>query len=80
MNWLWPRRLRSDATLPVRVGRLLHWLSLAVAGYAILFCWMAVYVEAGQNAKPVAALALGLILALLAALTGRALRYLFAGE
>jgi hypothetical protein len=77
MSWLWPRGLNEDATLTVRIGRLLHW---SFVGLAIIFATVSVVAGVGQRyAEPVFYVTVILIWFGFAML-GRGLRYLLARE
>lgn len=80
MNWLWPKAPRKDSNIVIRAGRLTHWLFVAAAVYAMIFGWVAMYTEAGENASIYSAVVTGLIMAVPLLLIGRGLRYLLAGE
>jgi hypothetical protein len=77
MSWLWPRGLNNDATLAVRIGRLLHW---SFVGLAIIFASVSLVAGVTQRyAEPVFYVTVILIWFGFAML-GRRLRYLLARE
>lgn len=44
----WPRVFASDVTTPVKVGRLLHWLGLAVGAACVCYgAFMVVFIMPG---------------------------------
>jgi hypothetical protein len=77
MSWLWPRGLNNDATLAVRIGRLLHW---SFVGLAIISASVSLVAAVTQQyVEPVFYVAVILIWFGFATL-GRGLRYLLARE
>jgi hypothetical protein len=77
MSWLWPRGLNNDATLAVRIGRLLHW---SFVGLAIIFASVSLVAGVTQRyAEPVFYVTVILIWFGFA-MRGRGLRYLLARE
>lgn len=78
MNWLWPRALNHNSTILVRTGRVLHWVFIALAGYGMIFGWVAQHIEGGKSAY--IAIVTGLIFAIPLALIGRGIRYVLSAE
>jgi len=77
MSWLWPRGVNEDASVAVRVGRLLHW---SFVGLALLFATISVVAAVQRRfAEPVFYVTVILIWFGFAML-GRGLRYLLARE
>jgi hypothetical protein len=76
---LWPGHAKPEPTFSGRLGRLLHWVSL---GLAAMWTVMATVIalEDGASANNAVSLIACLGLAALAAIIGRGLRYLVAGE
>lgn len=74
MNFFWPKYTKIGATPGVRVGRLLHWCGLAVAAFFAFGATLHLVDGSFNNF-------FGFIgIALVPAMIGRGLRYLFAGE
>jgi hypothetical protein len=92
MSLLWPTRLKAETTVLVRLGRVVHWLSIALAAVIGLLGIIARGQRAPCNGEPwcpppptwfeewgapiLFAFAAGLAVALI----GRALRYVLSGE
>ena len=77
MSWLWPRGLNEDATLAVRIGRLLHW---SFVGLAILFATVSVVAAITQEVAEPVFYVTTILIWFGFALLGRGLRYLLARE
>ena len=80
LNWLWPARPRATGSLMIRAGRVAHWCFVAAAFYAMIFAWVAMYTDAGEQASVYKAVVSGLIMAMPLLLIGRAVRYVMAAE
>lgn len=82
-NFLWPRDLKQEANLAVRIGRAIQWLSVAAIAVAIFsFVMLAVRLSERNLPGDDPIFALPLCLATVAALwgIGRLSRYIIAGE
>lgn len=95
MSFFWPATLKAETTVLVRLGRVLHWASVATAVAATLLGVFArgqratCYPQGQWNICPPpptwfedwgAPVLFALAVALVVALVGRALRYILAGE
>jgi nicotinamide riboside transporter PnuC len=87
--FLWPKTIKSETTVVVRLGRVLHWFCAIVAGIVVtstvVINSMAVYERAEMPSEVTVAEVWGPVLgavafALAFLLFGRALRYVFSGE
>ena len=77
MTWLWPRGLNDDATIVVRIGRLLHW---SFVGLAILFATVSVVALVEQQVADAVVYVTVILVWFGFATLGRGLRYLVARE
>lgn len=77
--FLWPKHTKTETTVLVRLGRVVHWLALLPAALAV-FLGCATSLSAGNTPDGNAYFLAGLAGALAFLLFGRALRYIFAGE
>jgi len=75
LNWFWPQSVAPEPSFGQRLGRLCHWTSLLIA--AGLLALGAIDYSSNPSAQTVAII---VGLALLIAMAGRGLRYLFGGE
>lgn len=95
MGIFWPSRLKAETTVLVRLGRVLHWLSVGVAVALVLLGYFArgqrapCYPQGQWDICPPPptwfedwgqSVLFALAIALVVALGGRALRYVLAGE
>lgn len=72
MNWLWPQKQHTETTALIRLGRVLHWVSIGLGAFII---FIGIF---GFNSQSD-----GLFFAsfgLVVALIGRGLRYVLADE
>jgi hypothetical protein len=77
MSWLWPRGLNEDATLTVRIGRLVHW---SFVGLAVLFATVSVVAGLQQQVAEAVFYVTVIGVWFAFAMLGRGLRYLLARE
>ena len=77
MSWLWPRDLKDDNRLLIRIARLVHWCVVGFAIFGLVVSFIGL-VEGG-NRDPISFFAVGFVwLALV--LLGRGFRYVVARE
>jgi uncharacterized membrane protein len=77
MSFFWPTRKAAAATLPVRLGRLLHWFFLALGGVNLLIAGWALQSGVVRDWR---LLAIWPVSCALFAIAGRGLRYLLSDE
>ena len=77
MSFFWPTRRASEVTASVRLGRLLHWIFLALGGVNLLIAVGAALSGVVRDWK---LLAIWPVSCALFAVAGRGLRYLLADE
>lgn len=76
MSWFWPDKVREDAGVVARAGRVLHWISIVIA-VAICALYWAIAFESGIDWG----LQTGFgATAVVVALLGRGARYILSGE
>lgn len=81
LNFLWPIERRTDSNVAVRLGRVFHWVGLALA-LPWPFLAVVIFSESLKSASSwpdFSPLALALV-GLVPALGGRALRYILGNE
>ena len=77
MNWFWPRELKEDDRLIVRIVRLVHWCICGFALFGLVVTLIALF-EGGEP-EPIAFVTI-VSLWLSLALLGRAVRYIVVRE
>lgn len=78
MSWAWPTTKNPHCTVLVRIGRVLHWVFIVLAGFGMMFGWVVQRVEANNSIYM--AVVTGLIFAVRLVMIGRGLRYILSAE
>lgn len=72
MNWLWPQKQHAETTALIRLGRVLHWITVAPAALLVVWSVSSIGSESDWYAPA--------LTAILPLMLGRGLRYILANE
>jgi hypothetical protein len=79
MGFFWPTKIKAEPGAFARLGRVLHWLCVAIAAIAV-FINLSNYINATQGYEREYSLQFAGIVGGGLFMLGRAIRYIFSGE